>query len=105
MCSYSEENFWIWHELFELRKANNFIISNAEIDENMKTVRSVEESGLLIKSFSETIKNEVKEQKRGFLGMLIGTLGVSCVSLSENLIIGKGTIRAGEDTVRAVQHF
>ena len=37
----------------------------------MKTVKSVEESGLLIKSFSETIKNEVKEQKRGFLGMLL----------------------------------
>ena len=71
MCSYSEENFWIWHAPFEPRKANNFIISNEEIDENMKTVKSVEESGLLIKSFSETIKNEVKEQKRGFLGMLL----------------------------------
>ena len=105
MCSYSEENVRIWHAPFELRKANNFIISNEEIDENMKTVKSVEESGLLIKSFSETIKNEVKEQKRGFLGMLIGTLGVSFVSLLENLIIGKGTIRAAEDTVTAVQHF
>ena len=71
MCSYSEENVRIWHAPFELRKANNFIISNEEIDENMKTVKSVEESGLLIKSFSETIKNEVKEQKRGFLGMLL----------------------------------
>ena len=37
--------------------------------------------------------------------MLIGTLGVSFVSLLENLIIRKGTIRAGEDTVRAVQDF
>ena len=42
----------------------------------MKTVKSLEESGLLIKGVSETIKNEAREQKRGFLSMLLGTLGV-----------------------------
>ena len=36
----------------------------------MKIVKWLEESGLLIKDFSEAIKNEVKEQKRGLLGML-----------------------------------
>ena len=39
----------------------------------MKIAKSPEESGLLIKGVSETIKNEAKEQKRGFLNMLLGT--------------------------------
>ena len=43
----------------------------------MKKIKSLEESGLLIKGISETIKNEAKEQKGGFLGMLLGTLGAS----------------------------
>ena len=41
----------------------------------MKIVKSLEESGLLIKGVRETIKNEAKEQRRGFLEMLLGTLG------------------------------
>ena len=51
------------------------IISNKEINDIMKIVKSLEESGLLIKSVSETIKNEPKEQKGQFLGMLLRTLG------------------------------
>ena len=43
----------------------------------MKIVKSLEESGLLIKGIRETIKNEEKEQKGGFLEMLLGTLGAS----------------------------
>ena len=43
----------------------------------MKIVKSVEDSGLLLKGVSETIQNEVKEQRRGFLSMLLGTLGAS----------------------------
>ena len=58
---------------------------------------SNEESSLLIKSISETIKNEAKDQKRGFLSMLLVTLGAS---LLRNLLIGKDTIRAGEKQVR-----
>ena len=64
----------------------------------MKIIKPLEESGLLIKSDNETIENEAKEQKRGFLSMLLGTLGAS---LSENLLTGKGTIKAGEGTIRA----
>ena len=41
----------------------------------MKIVKSLEESGLLIKSVSKTIKNEAKEQKGEFRSMLLGTLG------------------------------
>ena len=43
----------------------------------MKIVKSIQESGLSIKDVSETIKNETKEQKEGFLEMLLGTLGAS----------------------------
>ena len=74
------------------------IISNKEMNDIMKIVKSLEESGLLIKSISETIKNEVKIQKGRFLGMLLGTLGASLLG---NLLTGKGTVRAGEGTIRA----
>ena len=78
------------------------IISNEEMNDIMKIIKSLEESGLLIKGVSETIKNEAKEQKGGFLGMLLGTL---CVSLLGNLLAGKGTLRAGKGTIRAGQDF
>ena len=54
------------------------------------------------KGVSETIKNEGKEQKRGFLGMLLSTL---CASLLGKLLTGKGTIRVGEGTNRAGETF
>ena len=53
------------------------IISNEEINDIMKIVRSLEESGLSIKCISETLKNEAKEGKGRFLGMLFGILGAS----------------------------
>ena len=52
---------------------------------------------LLIKGVSERIKNEAKEQKGRFLGMLLGTLRDSLLG---NLLTGKGTIRAGKGTTR-----
>ena len=67
-----------------------------------KITESLEESGLLIKGVGETIKNEEKEQKGGFLGMLLGTL---CASLLGNLLTGKGIIIAGEGKIRAGQSF
>ena len=48
-----------------------------------------EESGLLIKGVSEIIKNEAKEQKGRFLGMLLGTLGASLLG---NLLTGKSRL-------------
>ena len=68
----------------------------------MKIVKSLEEIRLLIKDFSEEIKNEAKEQKGGFLGMLLSTLEASFLG---NLLTGEETNRAGEDTVRASQDF
>ena len=78
------------------------IISNEEVHNIMKIIKSLEESSLSIKGVSKTIKNEAKEQKRGFFGMLLVTLGDILLG---NLLTAKGTIRAGEGTIRAGQDF
>ena len=70
------------------------IISNEEMNDIMKIVKSVEEYSLLIKGVSETIKTEAKEQKGGTLIMLLRTLDASLLG---NLLAGKDTIRAGQD--------
>ena len=72
------------------------IISNEEMSDIMKIINSLEESGLLIKGVGQTIKNKAKEQKGGFSGMLLGTLGVSFFG---NQLTGKYTIAAAEGTV------
>ena len=51
------------------------IISNNEMKDIIKIVKSLEDSGILLKGVSETVQNEAREQKRGFLSMLLGTLG------------------------------
>ena len=56
-------------------------------------IASIEKSGLLIKSVSQTIKNEAKEQNRGFLLMLLGTLGANLLGI---MLAGKGKIRAAK---------
>ena len=66
--------------------------------EDIKIVKSLEDSVLLSKGVYETIQNKAKEQKGGFLSMLLCTLGVSSLG---NIWTGKGTIRAGETTIRA----
>ena len=73
------------------------IISNDEMNDILKIVKSLENSGLLLKGVSETIQHEVKEQRGGFLSMLLGVLGASLLGdiLSKGLS-GKGVIRAGE---------
>ena len=78
------------------------IISNDETNDILKIVKSLEDSGVLLKGVGETIKNEAKEQKGGFLSMLLGTLRASLLGdlLAKNLS-GKGVIRAGEGIIRA----
>ena len=61
----------------DLASRTTLLISNEEINGIMKIINSLEEFGILIKGVTETIKNEVKEQKGGFLSMLLGTLGAS----------------------------
>ena len=75
----------------------------------MKIVQYYEESGLLIKDISETIKNKEKEQKSGFLCMLLGALSAH---FFENMLARKGVIRcgdgvitAGEEVIRVEQGF
>ena len=83
-----------------LGSGNNttLIISNDEINDIIKIVKSLEDSGLLLKGVTETVQNEVKEQKGGFLSMLLGTLGASLLG---NILTGQGINRAGEGIVRA----
>ena len=82
------------------------MISIEETNDIMKIVKSLEESGLLIKWVIETIKNEPKIQKGGFLSMFLGTLGASLLG---NLLTSKGVIRAGKGEVvrafRPLEHF
>ena len=73
------------------------IISNDEIDDILKIIKSLENSGLLLKGVSETIQHEPKEQRGGFLSMLLGTL---VASLLGDILSGKGVIRAGKGTNR-----
>ena len=64
------------------------IISNDEMKDIIKIVKSLD-SSLLLKGVSETVKNEAKEQKEGFLSMLLGTLGASLLG---NILTGRGVI-------------
>ena len=78
----------------------------------VKIVKSLEDSGLLLKGITESVQNEIKKQKGGFLSMLLGPLGASLLG---DLLTGKsafharkrvnkkgkGIHRAGEGIVRA----
>ena len=68
------------------------IISNKEMNDIMKIVQALEDSDILLKGVTKTIKNERKEQKGGLLGMLLGALGASLLG---NILAGKGSDRAG----------
>ena len=69
------------------------VISNDEMKDIIRMVKSLHNSGLLLKGVTETVQNEVKEQKGRFLSMLLGTLGASLLG---NLLTGKGIYRAGK---------
>ena len=75
-----------------LGSGTTLIISNEEMNDVMKIVQALEDSNILLKRVTKTIKNETKEQKGGFLSMLLGTLGASLLG---NLLTGKGIVRAG----------
>ena len=68
------------------------------MEDIIKMVKSLKDSGLLLKGVSETIQNEAKEQKGGFFSALLGTLGASLLG---NILAGKGMNRAGEGFIRA----
>ena len=60
-------------------------------------VKSLEHSGLLLKVITKSVQNEIKEQKGGFLSMLLGTSGASLLG---NLLTGKGTFYAGKGVIK-----
>ena len=63
------------------------------MEDMIKIIKSLEDSGLLLEGVTKTVQNEVKEQKGGFLSMLLGTLGASLLG---NLLTGRGIYRAGK---------
>ena len=75
------------------------IIEQEDMNDIMKIIEALENSGILLKGVSKTIENETKEQREGFLSILLGTLGASL--LGNLLTGGKGMMRAGEGIVRA----
>ena len=80
-------------------RTTTLIISNEEMNDIMKIVQALEDSNILLKGVTKTIKNETKEQKGGFLSMLLGTLGASLLG---NLLTGKGfKNKKGKGSVRA----
>ena len=70
------------------------MISNEEMNDIMKIVQALEDSNILLKGVTKTIKNDTKEQKGKFLSILLGTLDAS---LFGNLLAGKGIVRAGSE--------
>ena len=85
------------------------IIEQEDMKDIMKIIKALENSGILLKGLSKTIKNETKEQRGGFLSMLLGTLGASLlgnllsggIGSVANRAKGKGIMRAGDGIVRA----
>ena len=67
------------------------IIEEEDLNDIMKIIEALENSGILLKGVSKTIENETKEQRGGFLSMLLGTLGASL--LGNLLTGGKGIMR------------
>ena len=75
------------------------IIEEEDMNDIMKIIEALENSDILLKGVTKTIENETKEQKGGFLSMLLGTLGASLLG---NLLSGaKSIMRAGDGIVRA----
>ena len=72
------------------------VISNEEMNDILKIVQALEDSNILLKGVTKTIKNERRERKGEFLSMLLGTLGAS---LFVSLLTGKGFLRAGKGIV------
>ena len=74
------------------------VFEQEDVNDIMKIIETLENSGILLKGVKKTIENETKEQRGGFLSMLLGTLGASLLG---NLLSGKGIMRDGEGIVHA----
>ena len=95
----------IHKKILESGGHTTLIISNKDMEDLIKIVKSLEDFGLLLRVVTESVRTEIKEQKGGFLSMLLGTLGASLlgnllsgIGINKN---GKGIHRAGEGIIRA----
>ena len=86
------------HSSSASHNTTTLVVSNIDMEDLIEIVKSLEDSGLLLKRVTESVQNEVKEQKGGFLSMLLGTLGASLLA---NLLTGKGAFHAGKGIHRA----
>ena len=80
------------HPLDSALHTTTLIISDDEMEDILKIVKSLEDSDLLLKGVREIIQNEVDKQKGGFISMLLGTL---CTNFLGNILAGKGITKAG----------
>ena len=87
----------LFQKIFFGSSTTTLILSNEELNDIMKIIKSLEDSGLLIKGFAEE-----KGQKEGFLGTLAATLGASLLG---NTLAGKGILRDDKGTFRADKNF
>ena len=71
--------------------STTLIMSNKDMDDLIKIVKSLEDSCLLLKGITESVQNDIKEQKGRFVSMLLGTTGASLLG---NLLTGKGVFHA-----------
>ena len=95
----------IHKKILESGGHTTLIISNKDMEDLIKIVKSLEDFGLLLRVVTESVRTEIKEQKGGFLSMLLGTLGASLlgnllsgIGINKN---GKGIRRTGEGIIRA----
>ena len=95
----------IHKKILESGGHTTLIISNKDMEDLIKIVKSLEDFGLLLRVVTESVRTEIKEQKGGFLSMLLGTLGASLlgnllsgIGINKN---GNGIHRAGEGIIRA----
>ena len=69
-------------------------ISDKDLADMLDIIKMLEQKDILVNGTSETVVDEIQQQKGGFLGMLLSTLGASLLG---NMLAGRGVIRAGED--------
>ena len=100
MQGYIKKILELGHRPSSFASHNNnaiLIISNDEMKDIIKIVKSIKDSTLLPERVSKTIQNEAKEQRGGFLSILLGTLGANLLG---NILAGKGINRAGDGVIR-----
>ena len=79
-------------------KGVTLVVSNEDVDDTIRIIKSLENSDVLINAVIETLKHEIKRQQGGVFGMLLGFLGTSMIG---NMLTGKGVLRALEGAARA----